>query len=66
MMGNLYQYFNASTAIVEAIQQLMTTYRTADEIAAVKPEQVLATLSAAFTAQQPTFSRIPGSTGSET
>jgi hypothetical protein len=65
MMHNLAHYLSTSTAIVDAVHQLMDTYRTADDLAAVKPEQMLATLSAALTAQQPTVSRMPRQTGSE-
>jgi hypothetical protein len=65
MMHNLAEYLSTSTAIVDVIHQLMDTYRTANDLAAVKPEQMLATLSAALTAQQPTISRIPSQTTSE-
>jgi hypothetical protein len=65
MMHNLAHYVGTSTAIVDAIHQLMNTYRTADDLAAVKPEQMIATLTAAFAAQQPTISRIPSQTGAE-
>jgi hypothetical protein len=63
MMGNLYQYLNTSTAMVEALRQLMTTYKTADELAGVSPKQILDALSAALPTH--TVSRIPRQTGSE-